>query len=93
MAEAKTLEKLRLAADAANKALAEAQAAEAAKPPMPHEEAHAIFSEALQAHAAAETDGERHAVASEALTKLEAGRVTGRGIDVLAQHVIDARGE
>lgn len=89
---AKTLEELEAEAQAAQATLeaARQQAIEDAK--LTVEEAQAIVESALAAHGEAETDEQRHAIAAAALAKLEAGGVKGPAVDLLAQHVVDARG-
>lgn len=89
---AKTLDDLEADAAAAQATLeaARAQAIEDAK--LTAEEAQAIVETALAQHGEAETDEARHAVAAAALAKLEAGGVKGPAVDLLAQHVVNARG-
>lgn len=85
------LDALRAAHDKSAKDLRDAEAAVAAIPPMPQADAEAIYQNAL---AAIEADpNHAHEIATDALTELEAGKVKGRCIDVLAQHILTGRGE
>jgi hypothetical protein len=86
-----TINDLRAQAAESARLLADAEAEEAARPAMPPEDAVAITAAALEAHTAASSHEEKHKVAETALRLIEDGKHKGREVDILAQHVIDAR--
>jgi hypothetical protein len=87
-----TIDELRERKAAVDRELAEAEASLAARPPLAAAEVAAIFDAAITAHGEATTQEDKHAVASAGLLALEEGKHKGREVDILAQHVIDARG-
>ncbi len=86
-----TLDELRANAAKAAQDLADAEAAIAALPLLTEEEVAAIFSTAVQEHSEAQTPEDRHIAALKGLQALEGRNHKGREIDILAQHVLDAR--
>ena len=91
MSENPTLEELRIAAEEAAQKLRDAEAVEAARPPISLEEAKGIFEGAIVAHKEAQAPQEKHDITNTALLALEKGKHRGPMIDILAQHVLDAR--
>lgn len=86
-----TIDELRLTAEKAAQDLRDAEEALRNAPGISTDEAQAIFNSTIESHAVAESIQAKHDVALAGLSALESGKHKGREIDILAQHVLDAR--